>query len=232
MRPPFALTLALMTICTWCRQAYADGTDGADGAYGRLDGDASFQIDVGAGRRDAHNGMHAGLTLRYLQTAGVYSSAIVFFGNHKPNRWITTVGVEVRPLFLPRFLQNLQIGTPTLDLMIDSLALRMGAVTAQSGSLSRRPGLEALIGFSIPLMANASGLWIHTNLGLQWSPYGIDSSTSGAGKSHSDPRRDPPGQLPNDFNDRQPVAVLSIALGWQSVFSTGLLRGPDVSSIR
>jgi hypothetical protein len=105
----------------------------ADGAYGRLSGDVSLQGSVGAtvGHGPAGSAMVSALYLvsvgPYAQTELALTDAGRFAdrGNHRL-RSVST-GVELRPLFLPRFLSALETGRSFRDLFLDSLGLHLGA---------------------------------------------------------------------------------------------------------
>lgn len=137
LRPPAsALRLALVA-AAWLgvlsaltlvpREAHADG------AYGRLAGDVSLQGSVGPtfGHGPAGSAM---VSMLYLVSVGPYaqtelalgdSGRLADRGGHRL-RSVST-GVELRPLFLPRFLKALETGHSFRDLLLDSVGLHLGA---------------------------------------------------------------------------------------------------------
>lgn len=188
------------TVLLWCKPAQADG------AYGRIDGDMAAQIDAGAGViGNRAVGLVTG-TMRYLQTAGLYTT----FAHQlkQPPRvrdsapWSWSVGVELKPLFMPRFLSDLQSDTPVLDLFVDSFSMRFGLVTSHRGPMSQQPGFEAAIAIGLPLTKHATGPWISTSAAMRWSQHGMDSHDSAYG-------------------------MWCLTIGWQSVFSAGIVDAGD-----
>ena len=68
------------------------------------------------------------------------------------------MGVELRPLFIGRWLRGLEFGVPHLDLALDSLGLELGAFFAEpQGAARSRPGLQAGLGLEVPFFPTASG---------------------------------------------------------------------------
>lgn len=180
----------------------------SDGAYGRLDGDASWQVDLGGGAADGEPGAFGMATFRYLQTAGLYGTWMWHPDDKADARWSSSFGVELRPLFLPRFLKNMEAGPAALDLMIDSLSLRLGAVTADRGAFGRHGlGFETGAGFGVPLSASAAGPWISASGSLRFSHLDM-------GGSASDPDR---------------AFVWTVTLGWQEIFALGIVDAGDTA---
>lgn len=186
----------------------------SDGAYGRIDGDAALQVDIGAGADGKKTATVTRITVRYLQTAGLYTTWLMHPGSDPTHRWSGSVGVELRPLFLPRFLKNMETGPPTLDLALDSLSLRMGPVMASRGPFAHgTPGFEFDIGAGIPIGGRVDGLWINTSLGFRWS----NATMAGA---RSDPESGPESGADHTL-------LWSLTLGWQSVFHAGVVDVGD-----
>jgi hypothetical protein len=133
-----------------------------DGVYGRFDGDLTLTLGLGVELDGSARGAALGRAL-YYHSAGIvlgYSDALGADGADL-NR-IGFVGIELRPLFLPRWALDLEFNTPTLDLALDSLALgvslfRAGRDAEAGGAKS---GLELSLGFGVPLCGRAQGLWL------------------------------------------------------------------------
>ncbi|MFO7177961.1 MAG: hypothetical protein DIU78_004590 [Pseudomonadota bacterium] len=143
-----------------------------DGVYGRFDGDLFLTlgagIDVGGGARVGAVGRallfhSAGVTLGYARALGEADVEQLGF-----------VGIELRPLFLPRFALDLETNSPLVDLTLDSLALGVGGFFAEERSDSgrRRAGVEATLGFGVPLFAEARGPWIEARGALRPALHG------------------------------------------------------------
>jgi hypothetical protein len=141
-----------------------------DGAYGRLDGDLALSLEAGAALGD-RVAPAARIGALYLETAGLYLSAAGRTSDSAP--WSFGGGVELRPLFLPRFFRALEHGPATLDLALDSLSLRLGARRDdEHAPLS----LELGTGLELPLTGqyegpfvglSASALFPHTSLAAE-----------------------------------------------------------------
>lgn len=158
-----AASLAVVTTST----ARAD----ADGVYGRMRGD--LDLSLGAGPALARGGVQASSIARalYLETAGLYATYADAFADDRPTRRSFSAGVELRPLFLPRWGSDLEKGPAPLDLALDSIFVDLGAFWASpSHGTSSRPGLELGAGFEVPFAARADGLWIGVRGALRWAP--------------------------------------------------------------
>jgi hypothetical protein len=108
-----------------------------------------------------------------LWTAGVfatYEDGPLFGSASEPRRAFAT-GLELRPLFLVRWLQGLETGNAYLDMTIDSFGLELGAVFAQPEGrpFGSKPGLQAGIGVQIPVLPHATGPVLGLHGGARWS---------------------------------------------------------------
>jgi hypothetical protein len=203
----FALAASFSSIVPlFPRAARAEGrppaADGADTTHGRIDGDASLVLGAGLalGPRDPRAALDA--RLRYLDTAGVfvtYEDGRLFGSGADPAR-VLAGGIELRPLFLGRWLKGMELGHARADLLLDSLGVEVGGFLAQpaGGSFGQRPGLQIGLGLELPVSGAASGLWLGVHGGLRWS----DAALSG------DELRGP--------SDR--AAFLSITASWHQFF--------------
>ena len=92
-------------------------------------------------------------------TAGVQAA---WFAPRHGDHGSVSLGAEVRPLFLARFLSNREQGPARVDLLLDSIHLGMAARLGP-----RRPGLDLSAGLELPLPRSFQGFF----LGLQglWS---------------------------------------------------------------
>lgn len=161
-----------LVCCSAARPAAAEPGDvepphapspGYDGVYGRLDG--SVNLGLGAGAELEAGEPRAALRAsgHFLSTAGVYLRYEDGFGsNHERPMRAVSFGIDVRPLFLPRFALDLQQGPALLDLTLDSLSLNAGAYFAQpqADSFGRERGFDLGLGFGVPLCGQAKGLWL------------------------------------------------------------------------
>jgi hypothetical protein len=137
---------------------------GHDGVYGRMDGSLAWAVALGSELDDGEARASLRTSAHYLWVAGGYLRYAEGFGSgsERPLR-AASLGVDLRPLFLPRFSQNWEQGPAILDLTIDSLSLSAGAYFAQprAGSFGDERGFELGLGLGVPLRAQAAGPWLH-----------------------------------------------------------------------
>lgn len=179
-----------------------------DGIYHRFDGDLSAQLDLGMAVADANPAASARITLRYLQTAGLYAHYTDDFRSElsAASRALAT-GVELRPLFLPRTSYDLERGPAWLDLFVDSFSLRCGAVFGRRPGLeARAPGLELGLGLGLPLTRSAAGPWLDASASLRFA------QTHLAGESSTSLRRD---------------SLVALSVGWQGFLDANIVDAGD-----
>jgi len=190
------------------------GTARADDAsFGRIDGDLS--VVAGAGVTVASRGPRGAvdMRLRYLDTAGVfvgYEEAPLFGSGAEPRR-VFAGGLELRPLFLARWLNGKEGGPARVELALDSLGVELGVVLGQpqGGSFASRPGFETGLGFEVPVLAQASGPWIGLHGGVRWSNAALE------------------GQPIVDANDR--ALYLTITVAWHQFFGAHVVDVGDTT---
>ena len=142
-----------------------------DGSHGRFEGDLAVVVGAGAtiGPRAPRGTLD--VRLRYLSSAGVFATYEDGFGGSVPRRALA-LGLEVRPLFLARWGTNHEIGTrPRVDLIIDSIALEVGALFSEPAGtkfLGRR-GLQAGIGVAFLFFDRGTGPFVAMHGGCRWS---------------------------------------------------------------
>lgn len=140
---------------------------GSDGVYGRLD--ASLALAAGAGAELEAGAPRGALRVsaHYLWTAGVYArySDALGGGAVRPSR-VASFGVDLRPLFLPRFALDSERGPALLDLTVDSFSLNAGAYLAQpqARAFGDEQGFELGMGFGVPLLGRARGPWLEARV--------------------------------------------------------------------
>jgi hypothetical protein len=158
---------------------------------------------VGVGGALASGGARAEgeLRARYLESAGIfgtYEDGPIVGSSAAPRRVIAG-GLELRPLFFYRWLQGHETHRARLDLAIDSIGLELGLVWPQppSGPIESTPGFEVGLGVEVPLLLDATGLWLAFHGGIRWSD---EALSSGRVETHE-----------------QREAYLSITLAWHQV---------------
>lgn len=189
------------------------GTAGAradevvDPTRGRIEGDVTVAAGVGATLAPRGPRVEGEVRLRYLETTGLFATfedGALIPSEAEPRR-VVAAGIELRPLFLFRWLQGLEARRPALDLAVDSVALELGAVFQQPAGAAfwTRPGLQAGLGVELPLFARATGVWVGIHGGVRWSDSALSSGVAG------------------NADDRS--AYLSLALAWHQVVAAHLV---------
>jgi len=133
-----------------------------DGVYDRFDGDLDLGLALGAEFGSAGQPAPALRgSAHYFSIAGVYVSGRIKAGDESAPS-LFGVGVDLRPLFVPRWAKGYETGPAFLDLTLDSLSLSLGAYWAQRATQAAEPnrGFDAQLGFGVPLLATAAGPWL------------------------------------------------------------------------
>ncbi|HSQ63962.1 MAG TPA: hypothetical protein VLM85_12140 [Polyangiaceae bacterium] len=145
--------------------------DVGDTSYGRLDGDVALAFSAGAAASARGVSGALDLRFRYLQTAGLFATYEEGFGAGAEPLRVLTGGIELRPLFLGRFFEGLELGSPYADLLIDSLAFDVGAFVAQptGGPFADVAGLSFGVGLELPWLGKASSPFVGVRAAVRWS---------------------------------------------------------------
>jgi hypothetical protein len=191
--------VALGGVCPGGPDARAE--EAIEPSYGRVQGDVTLVAGVGGALASGGARAEGELRARYLESAGLfgtYEDGPIVGSSAAPRR-IIAAGLELRPLFLYRWLQGHETHRARLDLAIDSIGLELGLVWPQppGGPFEPTPGLEAGLGVEVPLLLDATGLWLAFHGGIRWSD---EALSSGRVDTHE-----------------QREAYLSITLAWHQV---------------
>src|SRR4051812_32083733 len=132
-----------------------------DGVYGRFQGDTDISLKLGGMFRDSGLAGSVGGSIHYYSLLGVtgdYSESLVADSLHARS---VSFGVELRPLFLPRWALGLETGPAWLDLTLDSVALGFGAFFTDAEAEGRGSrGAWLSLGVGAPLLGEATGPWV------------------------------------------------------------------------
>jgi len=142
----------------------------ADGVYDRFDGDLDLGLSLGAELGSAGQVAPAlRATAHYFSIAGVYASGRIKAGDESAPS-LFGMGIDLRPLFVPRWAKGYETGPAFLDLTLDSLSFSLGAFWAQRARHAPEPsrGFDAQLGFGIPLFASAAGPWLEARGALRF----------------------------------------------------------------
>jgi hypothetical protein len=143
--------------------AFAEWPPGAggDGVYGRFQGDTDVSLKLGGMVRESGLAGSVGASIHYYSLLGItgdYSESLVADSPHARS---ASVGMELRPLFLPRWALGLERGPAWLDLAVDSAAFGFGAYFTDADAEGRGSrGAWVSLGVGAPLWGDASGAWI------------------------------------------------------------------------
>jgi len=152
-----------------------------DGTYGRFDGDLDLGLGLGALVDVDHGetGVAARASAHWFFVAGGYLAYADGLGSSLDPERRLGVGVDLRPLFLPRWTQDWERGPAFLDLTLDSLSLGLGASFEQpsGGSFGARRAFEASFGLGVPLAGRGPGPWLEVRGALAWANTGERSET-------------------------------------------------------
>ncbi len=182
-----------------------------DPSYGRIEGDLALVVGAGATVVPSGARGEAELRLRYLESAGIfaaYEDGPVLGTSAEPQR-VLVAGLEVRPLFLYRWLQGHETQRAWFDLTLDSFGLEIGATWSQpSGTaFASQTGLQAGLGIEVPILPHATGPWIGLHGGMRWSKDAIESGATSS---------------PDDR-----AAFLAITVAWHQLVATHLVDVGD-----
>ena len=202
-RAASAAVLALLVVPLPAR------AQGDDGVYGRMDGDVGLELSAGAAIARSSPAAMATVAARYMQVAGVYATYLDDFRSSgvRTSSRSGSLGIEFRPLFIPRLSTNVERGPAAADLLLDSIGLRMGAVVSRnSGYEWLAPGFEVGLSLGLPLSSHAAGLWLQAGAMLRVSQQSIAYEAAGR-------------------TDR--YALFSLCLAWQSIVDLHLVDSGD-----
>jgi hypothetical protein len=204
------LRLASGTLAAALLAAAPARAGGSDGLYGRFDGDLELRVHAGAAFAAGGPALSASVAALYLSSAGIYAHYTDALGSDAPlvTRSVSG-GVHLQPFFLARYAFDAERGPAFLDLLVDSLALELGAYWSapRQSPWDEHPGLEVALDIALPFLPRATGPFLGVRGALRWRPVDF---VAGA---------------PGDAIDRG--AMLSITLGWHQVVLSHLVDAGD-----
>ena len=137
----------------------------SDGVYGRFSGNTDLSLKLGGLISDSRVAGSVGASAHYYSLIGVtgdYSESLVADAAHSRS---FSVGTELRPLFLPRWVLGLERGPAWLDLTLDSTCVGFGAYFTDAGTeLEDTRGVWLSFGMGAPLLGQAAGPWLELRL--------------------------------------------------------------------
>jgi hypothetical protein len=184
-------------------------SDRPDTTYGRLDGDVGIVVGAGVAVGPGSPRGAVDLRLRYMETAGLFFSYEDGFGSGAEPVRVLSGGLELRPLFIARWLNGNELGSARVDLAIDSIGFELGGFFAQpqGEQFASRPGLQVGVGLELPILATASGPWIGLHGGMRFSDAELGGRSTG------------------DSADK--AFFLAITLAWHQIVGTHVVDPMD-----
>lgn len=181
-----------------------------DGSHGRVEGDVTLSLGLGATFGPRAPRPTTSLHARYLSTAGVfaaYEDGPLLSASANPRR-VFSFGGEWRPLFLARWFLGAETGRTLVDLPLDSLGVESGVFFAQpeGAALRAAPGLQLGLVAGVPLFASATGLWLAARAGARLGGAALEGT----------PTKDP----------AEKALYLSLELAWDQVLSLHVVDAP------
>lgn len=185
----------------------ASGETFADGSYGRLDGDVEVSFDFGASLSPDSAALATRFGADYLSMAGLFVSYDEGLLRPSDARRLGG-GVEIRPLFLGRFISDLEMGPSRLDLLLDSFGLNVGAYVAWQSDPAcidrcRSEGLDLSARVALSALGRATGPFFAIRGGAR-----LPLSHEGAPAASA------------------AVGFVTLSLGYQSIVDAGSLGTP------
>jgi hypothetical protein len=143
-----------------------------DGVYERFDGDLELGLALGAELGSAGSAAPVVRgTAHYFSIAGLYAGGRIRAGDRSALS-LFDLGIDVRPLFVPRWAKGYETGPAWFDLSLDSLSLSLGAFWARRAADAGTRGFEAALGLGVPLFASAAGPWLEARTILRYPDSG------------------------------------------------------------
>lgn len=154
-----AFLFALPSAAHWPSSAEGDGV------YGRLRGNTDLSLKLGGLISDSRIAGSVGASAHYYSLIGVTGDYTESLSADTSETRSLSVGMELRPLFLPRWLLGLQRGPAWLDLTLDATCIGFGAYFGGgSTELDDTRGVWASFGLGVPVFGHAGGPWLELRL--------------------------------------------------------------------
>jgi hypothetical protein len=141
----------------------------SDGVYGRLGGNTDLSLKLGGLLSQSQFSGSVGFSAHYYSLVGATLDYSENLSGDATTLRSFSVGSELRPLFLPRWLLGTERGPAWLDLMLDSVCVGFGAYFAQgSPPHDNLRGVWLSLGLGVPLVGRADGPWIELRELRRW----------------------------------------------------------------
>jgi hypothetical protein len=145
----------------------------SDGVYGRLRGDTDASLKLGGLISQSRLAASLGASAHYYSLIGITGDYSESLSDDAAQQRSFSVGTELRPLFLPRWLLGKESGPAWLDLTLDSICFGFGAYFSQRAApLDDGRGVWMSLGLGLPVLGRASGPWLEVRLLRRWPDHG------------------------------------------------------------
>ena|SRR5688572_12993776 len=141
----------------------------SDGVYGRLGGNTDASLKLGGLLSHSRLSASVGASAHYYSLLGITGDYSESLSEAAVPQRSFSVGSELRPLFLPRWLLGKQTGPAWLDLTLDSICVGLGAYFSQVAEPDDDArGVWMSMGVGLPVIGRASGPWLELRALRRW----------------------------------------------------------------
>lgn len=141
----------------------------SDGVYGRLGGNTDASLKLGGLISQSRVAASVGASAHYYSLLGITGDYSESLAEDAVQRRSFSVGSELRPLFLPRWLLGKQSGPAWLDLTLDSVCVGFGAYFGKVAAPAEDTrGVWLSFGAGLPVIGRASGPWLELRALRRW----------------------------------------------------------------
>jgi hypothetical protein len=141
----------------------------SDGVYGRLHGDTDISLKLGGLISHSEFSGSLGASAHYYSLIGVTGDYSESLAEDAAQARSFSVGTELRPLFLPRWVRGGERGPAWVDLTLDSMCVGFGAYFTQAAApLLDNQGVWMSLGIGVPVLGRASGPWLEVRGVRRW----------------------------------------------------------------
>jgi hypothetical protein len=176
-----ALCLSLLWLSAlgfWSRPAAARWPPApeSDGVYGRLRGDTDASLKLGGLISHSRLSASLGASAHYYSLLGITGDYSESLDGDAVQLRSFSVGTELRPLFLPRWLLGKEHGPAWLDLTLDSVCVGFGAYFSRAAEpFEHSQGVWMSLGLGIPVLGRANGPWLEVRQLRRWPDRELNS---------------------------------------------------------
>jgi len=148
----------------------------SDGVYGRLRGDTDASLKLGGLISHSRLSASLGASAHYYSLLGITGDYSESLDGDAVQLRSFSVGTELRPLFLPRWLLGQEHGPAWLDLTLDSVCVGFGAYFSRAAApFEHSRGVWMSLGVGIPVLGHASGPWLEVRELRRWPDHEMNS---------------------------------------------------------